>query len=247
MIGNGQFDEPARSWSRRQASSLRRAWASRLRAGSGSCQPWRYSTHPPSSPGSQVPYVGQVRKEAKGSGKGGSQSRLLVLLIRESRLGPSMSPLIMSHINRTRPRQGLQLVNRPRETLGDSHLISSDPRSRFGLVCDLLCCRGNTTFSAARPLRPKSRIDSACRLSGFHRLRFARCRAGLSESRNCGPRAGSATFDCSASATGRSMTGCGRFSLSGMSQKGWFLGEDVEADGLQIVEHGRGRVRGRLG
>ena len=34
-------------------------------------------------------------------------------------------------------------VNRPRETLGDSHLISSDPRSRFGLVCDLLCCRGN--------------------------------------------------------------------------------------------------------
>ena len=35
-------------------------------------------------------------------------------------------------------------VNRPRETLGDSHLISSDPRSRFGLVCDLLRCRGNT-------------------------------------------------------------------------------------------------------
>ena len=34
-------------------------------------------------------------------------------------------------------------VNRPRETLGDSHLISSDPRSRFGLVCDLFCCRGN--------------------------------------------------------------------------------------------------------
>src|SRR5208283_1068049 len=73
------------SWSRRQASSVRRAWASRLRAGSASCQPWRYSTHPRSSPGSQVPYVGQVRKEAKGSGKGGSQSRLLVLLIRESR------------------------------------------------------------------------------------------------------------------------------------------------------------------
>ena len=36
-------------------------------------------------------------------------------------------------------------VNRPRETLGDSHLISSDPRSRFGLVCDLLCCRGNSS------------------------------------------------------------------------------------------------------
>ena len=35
-------------------------------------------------------------------------------------------------------------VNRPRETLGDCHLISSDPRSRFGLVCDLLCCRGNS-------------------------------------------------------------------------------------------------------
>ena len=38
-------------------------------------------------------------------------------------------------------------VNRPRETLGDSHLISSDPRSRFGLVCDLLCCRGNIPFA----------------------------------------------------------------------------------------------------
>ena len=37
-------------------------------------------------------------------------------------------------------------VNRPRETLGDSHLISSDPGSRFGLVCDLLCCRGNKSL-----------------------------------------------------------------------------------------------------
>ena len=36
-------------------------------------------------------------------------------------------------------------------TLGDSHLISSDPRSRFGLVCDLLCCRGNTVPSALCP------------------------------------------------------------------------------------------------
>ena len=44
-------------------------------------------------------------------------------------------------------------VNRPRETLGDSHLISSDPRSRFGLVCDLLCCRGNT--HALRTDRPE--------------------------------------------------------------------------------------------
>ena len=40
-------------------------------------------------------------------------------------------------------------VNRPRETLGDSHLISSDPRSRFGLVCDLLCCRGNTSRTSS--------------------------------------------------------------------------------------------------
>ena len=43
-------------------------------------------------------------------------------------------------------------VNCPRETLGDSHLISSDPRSRFGLVCDLLCCRGNTSMSSLREL-----------------------------------------------------------------------------------------------
>ena len=41
-------------------------------------------------------------------------------------------------------------VNRPRETFGDSHLISSDPRSRFGLVCDLLCCRGNRTWGHAK-------------------------------------------------------------------------------------------------
>ena len=62
MIGNGQFDEPAlvlveNAGIFRQAG-LRLAFAS----GSGSCQPWRYSTHPRSSPGSQVPYVGQVRK-----------------------------------------------------------------------------------------------------------------------------------------------------------------------------------------
>ena len=43
-------------------------------------------------------------------------------------------------------------VNRPRETFGDSHLISSDPRSRFRLVCDsFLCCRGNSgPFSPSR-------------------------------------------------------------------------------------------------
>ena len=44
-------------------------------------------------------------------------------------------------------------VNRPRETLGDSHLISSDPRSRFGLVCDLLCCRDNS-FPYSSPTTP---------------------------------------------------------------------------------------------
>ena len=44
-------------------------------------------------------------------------------------------------------------VNRPRETLGDSHLISSDPRSRFGLVCDLLCCRGNMAFWDGCPVK----------------------------------------------------------------------------------------------
>ena len=44
-------------------------------------------------------------------------------------------------------------VNRPRETFGDSHLISSDPRSRFGLVCDLLCCRGNIDLIQKPPVR----------------------------------------------------------------------------------------------
>ena len=51
-------------------------------------------------------------------------------------------------------------VNRPRETLGDSHLISSDPRSRFGLVCDLLCCRGNTSVrSKIRHILSNSNAD----------------------------------------------------------------------------------------
>ena len=45
-------------------------------------------------------------------------------------------------------------VNRPRETFGDSHLISSDPRSRFGLVCDLLCCRDNITANWYRSVCP---------------------------------------------------------------------------------------------
>ena len=52
-------------------------------------------------------------------------------------------------------------VNRPGETLGDSHLISSDPRSRFGLVCDLLCCRGNNMAgNASGPLWVPSTISS---------------------------------------------------------------------------------------
>ena len=49
-------------------------------------------------------------------------------------------------------------VNRPRETLGDSHLISSDPRSRFGLVYDLLCCRGNMISVGTPSASPSSRI-----------------------------------------------------------------------------------------
>ena len=85
MIGTGQCDEPAlvlveKAGIFRQAG-LRRALAS----GIGKLPTVAVSTHPRSSPGSQVPSVGQVRKSAKGSGQGGSQSRLLVLLIRESR------------------------------------------------------------------------------------------------------------------------------------------------------------------
>ena len=56
--------------------------------------------------------------------------------------GPSMSPLIMSHINRTRPRQGLQLVIRRVAGPQISHIFDAparvprhSPRSRVGLVC----------------------------------------------------------------------------------------------------------------
>ena len=52
-------------------------------------------------------------------------------------------------------------VNRPRETLGDSHLISSDPRSRFGLVCDLLCCRGNKQGNTAGSLASGADVGHA--------------------------------------------------------------------------------------
>ena len=55
-------------------------------------------------------------------------------------------------------------VNRPRETFGDSHLISSDPRSRFGLVCDLFCCRGNRAGRVRRPVgRPGTPPDGSRR------------------------------------------------------------------------------------
>jgi len=64
-------------------------------------------------------------------------------------------------------------VNRPRETLGDSHLISSDPRSRFGLVCDLLCCRGNN-FWSGWPQEIMETGTVGVRLLGhFHRSRRA--------------------------------------------------------------------------
>ena len=57
-------------------------------------------------------------------------------------------------------------VDRPRETLGDSHLISSDPHSRFGLVCDLLCCRGNTLTILSRPeALNASGSKRACRMA----------------------------------------------------------------------------------
>ena len=58
-------------------------------------------------------------------------------------------------------------VNRPRETLGDSHLISSDPRSRFGLVCDLLCCRGDIAMKRRKkPLAMK--VFEAALTKGDH-------------------------------------------------------------------------------
>ena len=61
-------------------------------------------------------------------------------------------------------------VNRPKETLGDSHLISSDPRSRFGLVCDLLCCRGNKglTKSYNRFHDPDERSPDIVKLRELH-------------------------------------------------------------------------------
>ena len=59
--------------------------------------------------------------------------------------------IIQINLNPTSERGASRdAVNRPRETIGDSHLISSDPRSRFGLVCDLLCCRGNKRLAGEK-------------------------------------------------------------------------------------------------
>ena len=44
MIGNGQFDEPALVLVEKAGIFRQAGLALRLRAGSGSCQPWRYST-----------------------------------------------------------------------------------------------------------------------------------------------------------------------------------------------------------
>ena len=63
-------------------------------------------------------------------------------------------------------------VNRPRETSGASHLISSYPRSRFGLYVTLIV-RGNTTGPynkgryprTSRPLKGCSRTDRFLRMS----------------------------------------------------------------------------------
>ena len=58
-------------------------------------------------------------------------------------------------------------VNRPRETLGDSHLISADPRSRFGLVSTFFVAR----VIASMPARPcehlHSRMRAICPFDSF--------------------------------------------------------------------------------
>ena len=62
MVGNGRFDDSALF--KVEATGVFRYCAAACcsRIGSGSCIPCRYLTHPRSSPGSHVPYVGQVRK-----------------------------------------------------------------------------------------------------------------------------------------------------------------------------------------
>ena len=78
--------------------------------------------------------------------------------------GPSMSPLIMSHINRTRPRQGLQLVIRRvagsqispifrRASAGSEALPSLARRASMQQHAELTC-RGNRSGFPARPAVP---------------------------------------------------------------------------------------------
>ena len=156
MIGNGQFDEPAlvlveKAGIFRQAG-LRLAFASGIR----SCQPWRYSSHRAHRRAARCRTLARSENRPRVRAKAVRNHVSLCFSSGESRcLVHPMSPLIMSHINRTRPRQGLQLVIRrvagsqishifQRASAGSEALPSLARRVSMQQHAELPC-RGNTS------------------------------------------------------------------------------------------------------
>ena len=144
MIGNGQFDEPAlvlveKAGIFRQAG-LRLASGQRDRqvANRGGTRPTRAHRR-----AARCHPLARSANRPRVRAKAVRNDVSLCFSSVSCAPGPSMSPLRMSHINRTRPRQGLQRVIRRGAGFLKSHTSSDaparvprhSPRSRVGLVC----------------------------------------------------------------------------------------------------------------
>ena len=140
------------SWSRRKASSVRRAWASRLRAdrevaNRGGTRPTRAHRR-----AARCRTLARSEKRPRVRAKAVRNQVSLCFSSVSRAPGPSMSPLIMSHINRTRPRQGLQLVIRRVAGPQISHLPTRQRGSRHSPRSRVLMLRCFRLISSRGPV-----------------------------------------------------------------------------------------------
>ena len=111
MIGNGQFDEPALVLVEK-AGIFPQAGLNRALASGIGKLPTVAVLDPPALIAGQPGAIRRPgQKIGQGSDKGGSQSVSLCFSSGVARTWSIDVPLLISHINRTRPRQGLQLVS----------------------------------------------------------------------------------------------------------------------------------------
>ena len=120
MIANGQFDEPAlvlveKAGIFRQAG-LRLAFAS----GIGKLPTVAVLDHPRHRRAARCRTLARSENRPRVRAKAVRNHVSLCSSSVSRAPGPSMSPLIMSHINRTRARQGLQLVRSSRAEIRES-------------------------------------------------------------------------------------------------------------------------------